>query len=333
MAVLTLTREPVAKERWTAGHPRTAFLLRRLGRLAVSLAVLVTLAFGMIHLIPGDPVRTALGPKAAPELIAARRHSLWLDQPVWRQYLHYLHGLVTGDLGTSITSNLPVSDIISARLPSTAELAGISFLVIMFGAVPIGMLAAVVTRGGRRRGTELGFTSVTGLLATVPEFLLGVGLVVAFGVTLRWFPVAGKAGPESYVLPVAALSLGSIAALARIVRSETLNVLGEEYMRTARSKELPARLLYLRHALPNMLTATLTLGGLLLAGLIGGTVLVENVFAWPGLGTIVVNSVSQQDYPVAQAIVLMLGLTVLVINTVVDLILGMLDPRSTIGRP
>ena len=149
---------------------------------------------------------------------------------------------------------------------------------------------------------------------------------------MRWFPVGGKGGPDSYVLPVAALSVGSIAALARIVRAETLNVLGEEYVRTARSKELPARLLYLRHVLPNMLTATLTLGGLLLAGLIGGTVLVENVFAWPGLGTIVVSSVGQQDYPVAQAIVLMLGVTVLGINALVDLVLGFLDPRSTIGR-
>jgi len=319
------------RERWWATHPRSAFLVRRAMRLAVSLAVLITLAFAMIHLIPGDPVRTALGPKAPQSLVAQRRHDLWLDRSLWDQYVHYLHGLVTGDLGTSISSNLPVSDIISARLPSTAELAGIAFLVIMLLSVPIGMVAAVLTRDGRRRGTGLGFTTVTGLLATVPEFLLGVGLVVLFGVTLRWFPVGGKGGPESYVLPVAALSLGSIAALARIVRAETLNVLGQEYVRTALSKELPARLLYLRHVLPNMLTATLTLGGLLLAGLIGGTVLVENVFAWPGLGTIVVNSVGTQDYPVAQAIVLMLGATVLVINAVVDLVLGFLDPRSTIG--
>lgn len=319
------------RESWWLAHPRTRFLVRRLGRLVVSLAVLVTLAFAMIHLIPGDPVRTALGPKAPLELIHQRQHSLWLDRPLWTQYTHYLHGLVTGDLGTSITSNLPVSDIIAARLPNTAELAGISFAVIMLLAVPIGMVAAVVTRDGRNRGADLGFTSVTGLLATVPEFLFGVGLVVLFAVTLGWFPVGGKDGLESYVLPVAALSVGSIAALARIVRAETLTVLGEDYVRTARSKELPARLLYLRHVLPNMLTGTLTLGGLLLAGLIGGTVLVENVFAWPGLGTIVVSSVGQQDYPVAQAIVLMLGVTVLAINAVVDLVLGILDPRSTIG--
>jgi peptide/nickel transport system permease protein len=263
--------------------------------------------------------------------VGERRHDLWLDRPIWRQFVHYLHGLVTGDLGTSITANLPVSSIISDRLPNTVQLAGMAFVVIMATAVPIGMIAAVVARDGRRRGVDLGFTSATGFLATVPEFLLGVGLVVLFGVTLRWFPVGGKGGPGSYVLPIAALSLGSSAALARIVRAETLAALGEDYVRTARSKQLPARLVYLRHVLPNILTGTLTLGGLLLAGLVGGTVLVENVFAWPGIGTIVVSSVGTQDYPVAQAIVLMLGATVLVINAAVDLILGVLDPRSTIG--
>jgi peptide/nickel transport system permease protein len=318
-------------ESWWAHRPRTHFLVRRLSRLVVSLAVLITLAFAMIHLIPGDPVRTALGPKAPLELIHARRHTLWLDRPLPNQFVHYLHGLFTGDLGTSISSNLPVSDIISTRLPNTAELAGLAFVVIMVLSVPLGMVAAVLTRDGRRRGTDLAFTSLTGLFATVPEFLLGVGLVVLFAVNLHWLPVAGKGGPQSYLLPVAALSLGSIAALARIVRAETLSVLGEDYIRTARSKQLPARLLYLRHVLPNMLTGTLTIGGLLLAGLVGGTVLVENVFAWPGLGTIVVSSVTSQDYPVAQAIVLMLGATVLVINAAVDLILGALDPRSTIA--
>jgi ABC-type dipeptide/oligopeptide/nickel transport system permease component len=318
-------------EPWWAHRPRTHFLVRRLVRLVVSLAVLITLAFAMIHLIPGDPVRTALGPKAPLDLVRSRRHTLWLDRPLPNQFLHYLHGLLTGDLGTSIGSNLPVSDIISTRLPNTAQLAGLAFVVIMALSIPLGMVAAVLTRDTRRRGTELAFTSLTGLLATVPEFLLGVGLVVLFAVNLHWLPVAGKGGLQSYILPVAALSLGSIAALARIVRAETLTVLGEDYIRTARSKQLPARLLYLRHVLPNMLTGTLTIGGLLLAGLVGGTVLVENVFAWPGLGTIVVSSVAQQDYPVAQAIVLMLGATVLVINAAVDLLLGALDPRSTIG--
>jgi peptide/nickel transport system permease protein len=242
----------------------------------------------------------------------------------------YVGNVASGDFGTSFVSNLPVSDIIGDRLPNTARLAGIAFVLILGVSLPLGMLAAVATRDGRRRGTELVFTSVTGGLAIVPEFLLGVLLVYVFAVTLKWFPVAGQSGLSSYVLPVTALCVGSIGALARIVRVETLKVLGEDYMRTARSKRLPARVVYLRHCLPNMLTATLTLAGLLLGGLIGGTVLVENVFAWPGLGTIITQSVTQQDYALAQAIILLLGAAVLLVNFAVDLLLGTLDRRSTI---
>ena len=307
-----------------------AFVARRLGRLVISLAVLLTLSFAMIHLIPGDPVRGALGPRAPQSRVLALRHDLGLDRPLATQYADYVSDVLHGDFGTSFVSSLPVSDIIADRLPNTARLAGLAFLVIMGLSIPLGMIAAVLTRDGRRRGTELLFTTTTGVLATVPEFVLGVGLVYVFGVTLNWFPVAGQAGVSSYVLPVTALCLGPIVALARIVRVEMLKVLGEDYMRTARSKQLPARIEYLRHCLPNMLTATLTIGGLLLGGLIGGTVLVENVFAWPGLGTIVTESVQQQDYALAQAIILLLGAAALIANFVVDLLLGTLDRRSTI---
>lgn len=311
-------------------YPLTGFVLRRTARMLVSMAVLLTLSFAMIHLIPGDPVRAALGPRAPLSLIRERTAQLGLNLPLAQQFVNYVHGLFTGHLGTSIVSNLPVSQIIAARLPNSARLAGIAFVVIMGISVPAGMLAAILTRDGRGRKTEFAFTSSTGFFATIPEFVLGVGLVYLFAVTLHWFPVAGQDGVSSYVLPVAALSIGSIAALARIVRAETLDVLGEDYMRTVRSKRLPARLEYLRHVLPNMLTSALTLGGLLLSGLVGGTVLVENVFAWPGVGTEVTQSVASQDYPLAQAIMVLLGATVLVVNLGVDLLLGVLDPRSTI---
>jgi peptide/nickel transport system permease protein len=298
----------------------------------VSLFVLLTLAFAMIHLIPGDPVRGALGLRASPALVKQRRAELYLDHPLPQQYLHYLHGLFTGDLGMSTVYDLPVAQLIRERLPNSAAIAGIAFVVIMVVSVPLGMLAAVLTRDGRGRKTELGFTTVTGVFATVPEFVLGVGLVYLFGIKLEWFPVAEKQGLPSYVLPVAALSIGSIAALARIVRAETLHVLGEDYVRTARGKRLPARILYLRHVLPNMLTATLTLGGLLLSGLVGGTVLVEAVFDWPGIGATVVDSVKAQDFALAQAVMVLLGAVVLVVNLVVDLLLITLNPQSTLGR-
>jgi ABC-type dipeptide/oligopeptide/nickel transport system permease component len=315
---------------WSANHPMLAFLARRSARLLLSLALLLVLSFAMIHLIPGDPVRAALGPRAPQSRVLALRHDLGLEKPLATQFVDYVGHVFTGNLGTSFISNLPVSEIIGERLPNTARLAGIAFVVILGLSLPIGMLAAILTRDGRRRGTDLAFTTITGGLAMMPEFLLGVGLVYVFAVSLKWFPVAGQSGLSSYVLPVTSLCLGSIAALARIVRAETLKVLGEDYMRTARSKRLPARLEYLRHCLPNMLTATLTLGGLLLGGLIGGTVLVENVFAWPGLGTIVTQSVAQQDYALAQAIILLLGGAVLIINFGVDVLLGALDRRSTI---
>ncbi len=321
---------PLSAFRSAARNQTARFLVRRLGRLAASMLGLLTISFAMIHVIPGDPVRAALGPQASASLVEQRRAELGLDKPILEQYLDYVTGIFTGDLGTSLVSNLPVSQIIADRLPNSAQLAGIAFVVIMGLAVPLGMLAAVLTRDGRGRTTELVFQGTTGVLAVVPGFVLGVALVYLFAVELGWFPVAGQTGPESYVLPVAALSIGSIAALARIVRAETLDVLGEDYMRTARGKRLPARLEYLRHALPNMLTSTVTIGGLLLGGLVGGAVLVEIVFAWPGLGVVAVSSVTQQDFALAQAIMVVLGAAVLVANLAVDLILGFLDPRSTI---
>ena len=237
----------------------------------------------------------------------ARRKALGLDDPLWTQYAHYLHGVLTGDFGTSMTSSLPVSQIISQRLPPTLELAVYSFLLAVVIAIPVGTLMGVLTRGGRARRTELTFTTTSVVLGTIPDFLIGVLLVYIFGVHLDWFPVAGKSGASSFVLPVIALALGPAAVLARILRVEMVAVLQADFVRTARAKRLPARVVYLRHALPNALTATITLGGLLLSAIVAGTVLVENVFAWPGLGGTIVSSILQKDYPVVQAVVLVYG--------------------------
>lgn len=306
------------------------FGLRRLAQLVVSVWVLITAAFLMIHLIPGDPVRASLGPTAPQSLVTARRAALGLDNPLLQQYGHYLKGVFSGDLGISISSQLPVSQVISQRLPATLVLAVLAFVVILALAIPLGVLMAVVTRGGRARRRELAFSGTTVVLGSVPEFLLGVGLVYVFAVSLGIVPVAGRSGPSSYVLPVLALAVGPAAALARIMRVEMIAVLGSDYVRTARAKRLPATKVYLGHALPNALTATITLGGLLLSALIAGTVLVETVFAWPGLGSTIVASILGKDYPVVQGIVLVYGAGVLVINLVVDVVLALLDPRSVI---
>jgi peptide/nickel transport system permease protein len=306
------------------------FLARRLARFAISLLLLVTAVFGMVHALPGDPVRAALGLTAPQSLVAAKRHQLGLDQSLWHQYVNFLRGAVDGNLGTSMSSGLPVTQIIGERLAATAALAGLAFLVAVAIAVPAGMAAGIRTRDGRRPRTQLAFGAVTGVATAVPDFLLGVGLVFVFAVGLKALPVAGRGGADSYVLPVLALALGPAAALARVVRVETARVLGEDYMRTARAKRLPDRLLYLRHALPNLLTATLTVSGLTLASLLAGTVLVENVFAWPGLGTELAQSVPLKDYPVVQGLALVFGAGVLLINLLIDTAVALIDPRSTI---
>ncbi|MEV0280517.1 ABC transporter permease [Streptomyces sp. NPDC050610] len=329
----TVVARPAAPDgvlRGVLGSPWLSFAGRRLGRFAVSLWVVVTAAFVMIHLIPGDPVRSALGMTAPVAAVNARRQALGLDDGLLTQYWHYLRSVSVGDFGTSMLSDLPVSRQIADRLPATAQLALAAFAVAMVIAIPVGVAMAVLTRGGRRRGAELAFTSTSVLLAAIPEFLLAVGLVYVFSVHLGWFPVAGRGDMSSYVLPVLALAAQPAAVLARIVRVEMLAVLGHDFIRTARAKRLPAPAVYARHALPNALTATLTMGGLVLTGLVAGTVLVENVFAWPGLGSTIVQSIQSKDYPVVQAVVLVYGIGVLTVNLLVDVLLAVLDPRSTI---
>ncbi|GAB2458620.1 ABC transporter permease [Nocardioides hungaricus] len=330
MSLASSVAPPPAARVGVASHPWVRFAVRRLGRLLVSLWVLVTASFLMIHLIPGDPVRAALGPTAPAALVAAKREEMGLDDPPLVQYWHYLQNLFTGDFGTSLVSQLPVSEIVAQRLPATLQLALLAFLVAVAVAVPLGVTMGVLTRRGHGRRTELAFTTTSVILGTIPDFLVAVGLVYVFGVDLGWLPVAGNDTPSAYVLPVIALAVGPAAILSRIVRVEMVAVLEADFVRTARSKRVPDRTVYLRHALPNALTASLTLGGLILSAMVAGTVLVENVFAWPGLGSTIVSSILNKDYQVVQAVVLVYGAGVLLVNTVVDVALALLDPRSMI---
>lgn len=326
----TLPIPKTARPSVSRGHPWPAFLARRLARFVVSMLVLVTACFAMIHALPGDPVRSALGVKASPDVVAATRHRLGLDRSLWDQYLHYLHGLFTGDPGESLRSGTPVGEIMSQLLPATIVLGTLAFVVSVVIAIPLGIVTGIATHNGRNRKAHFGFASTTGLMTSIPDYVLAVGLVFVFGVTTHVLPVAGRAGPDSYILPVLALAASPVAYLARIVRAETQRVLDEEYMRTARSKRLPPRTLYVRHALPNILTATLTVSGFVLTSLLAGTVLVENVFAWPGIGHELVQSVLSTDFPVVQAVALFFGSAVLLINLVVDIAIAIVDPRSTI---
>ena len=237
---------------------------------------------------------------------------------------------MTGDFGTSIITGQLVSEIISDRLPNTLKLVGTAFAFTIVVAYPLGLGMAIFTQNGRHRRTEVGFVGATGFVQAIPDFVLATALVALFGVTWQILPVAESSGPSAYVLPVLSLTLGSIAVLSRVIRLEGLRVLGDDYIRTARSKRLPARIVYLRHALPNMLTASLTISGLFLAGLVAGTVLVENVFAWPGIGSTVVRSVIARDYPIALTLSLLLAAITLTVNLIVDVLLAIIDPRSVI---
>lgn len=315
-----------------ARHPWLVFALRRTVRLAVSLAAVASAVFFMIALVPGDPVRSALGPTAPVELVERRRAQLGLDQPILDQFGAYWRRILTGELGTSITSERPVGRTIAERAGDTAALVGVAIAITLLLAVGIGMLVGAVTHGGRRPRLLIGFTVISSALNTIPAFLLGILLVFVFAVTLRVLPVAGSAGWQTLVLPAVALALGPAAGLARIVRAQTDVVLGEDYLRVARGKRLPRRLIYLRHALPNLLTAALTIGGLLLGVLVAGSVVVESVFARAGLGSAVIQAIIDRDYPVVQGILLVLAAAVLVLNLLVDLLLGLLDRQSLIGR-
>lgn len=295
----------------------------------MSVFLLLSATFAMIHAIPGDPVRASLGLTAPQELIDQRRQQLGLDEPLAAQYTGFIEDVAHGELGTSLVSNLPVSTELGNRLPATLQLAVLAFLVTVVLGLPTGLAIGVLSHNGRGRKTELAFSCTTGALTAIPQFLLGVALVFVLAVTFDVLPVAGRGGADSYVLPVLALALGPAALLARIVRVETHRVLDENFIQTARAKRLPPMRIYVRHVLPNALAATLTVAGLVLASLIAGTVLVENIFAWPGLGTSLVQSIVAKDYPMVQGLALVFGSSVLIINTAVDLMLALFDPRST----
>ncbi|WP_125100051.1 ABC transporter permease [Leucobacter chromiireducens] len=321
----------------TSGTPRgrtgnrwLMFLLRRTVRMVVSLFVIVTAAFLVLRLAGGDPVRSALGATVDESVVQARREELGLNDPLIVQFWNYLVGLLNGDLGSSLITGRSVSELVEFRLPATLQLAGIAFVVVLVVAVPLGLWIGLLTQGGKRRGVELSFTGTTGVIAAIPEYLLAVFLVLLFSVTFSLLPVAGNSEPASYILPVLALALGSAASLSRIARVEALNALSEDYIRTARSKRLPTWMINFRHALPNMLTATLTLGGSLLATMIVGSVLVEQVFNWPGLGTAFVQAIVTKDYGIVQGLAIVYATVILVVNLVVDVVLSLIDRRTTL---
>lgn len=310
--------------------PRARLLLRRCARALISLVIVVVATFAIVHLVPGDPVRAALGPSATPELVESTRAQLGLDESLPRQFLDYVGGLLRGDLGVSLQTHREVGATLTSRLPVTLGLALPAFALAAIAALLVGITTAVNARSGRHPFAGATASWLLGAVIAVPELLVAIGLVALFGVSLDVLPVAGWGSLDQAVLPLVSLTLGPTAYLARIVHVEMLAVLDTGYLTTARGKRLPGRLLYLRHALPNMITGALTAGGLVLTGIVAGTVVVETVFAIDGLGTTIVTSITSKDYPMIQGVVFVYATLVLVLNLVVDLILATVDPRSSI---
>lgn len=303
------------------------FLLSRLLSAAVVVLGVACLVFLLIHLIPGDPVEVILGENARPADREALRQALGLDRSLWVQLGQFLQGLTQFDLGTSLYSRRPVVELLAERLPATMELALAALLVAMIIAFPLGVLAA--TRQGTvwdRAATALALIGVS-----VPNFWLGPLLILVFSIGLGWFPVSGRTGLSSLVLPALTLGSAMAAILSRMVRAALLEVLGEDYIRTARAKGLPAGQVLWRHALRNALLPVITVLGLQLGALLGGAVITEVVFAWPGIGQLTVESIQRRDYPVVQGCVLLISLAYVVVNTLTDLVYAWADPRVRPG--
>jgi peptide/nickel transport system permease protein len=306
-------------------------VLRRLIGLCAVVGILIVATFLIVHLIPGDPARRIAGTQASPQTVAKLRAEMGLDHPWWGQLWTYVVALAHLNLGESLVTNESVRTTLAQRFPKTAELAGAALIFSSVASLVLGGTAALFTREYRHPRAEVFFTALTGAGGAIPSYLSGTFLAFIFAVWLRWLPVAGGDQWNSIVLPCLAVSVGPVAILSRIIRVETLNVFAQDYIRVARSKRLRPLQLYLRHVLPNVLTSTLSVGGVIFASLLGGTVVVENVFAWPGLGTKLVQSVLVGDYSVVQGATLLLGILVVVINASIDAALAYVDRRRLVG--
>ena len=277
----------------------------------------------MIHMVPGDPVQRMLGERATPEAVAALRHELGLDLPLHLQLARFFLHLAHGDLGRSLLTGIPVARELLQRYRVTMQLAIYALLIETVLGVTAGILAAV------RRGSALDYltTSVAVLGMSLPSFWLALALMWLFGFVLGWFPISGYRGPYHLVLPAFTLGILSAAYIARVTRSSLLEVLGQDYVRTARSKGLSERAVLYRHALKNALIPVVTMVGLDLGYLLGGAIVTETVFALPGVGSYVVQGILTRDFPVVQGGVLVVAATFVLVNLLVDLLYGALDPR------
>jgi peptide/nickel transport system permease protein len=299
------------------------FLVRRLALTLPVVLGVATLVFALIHLIPGDPAQAMLGETASEQDVQALRERLGLDRPLVEQYGAFLTGIARGDLGTSLRTNEPVATAILDRLPATLELAAAAMVVSIGVAIPLGIIAAV------RRGTFVDHLATTLALTgiSIPNFWLGPLLAIVFAVELGWLPVAGRGTAAHLVLPAISLGAALAAILAHMTRASLLEELREPYVQAARARGTSRARAVLRHAFRNSLIPVVTLVGLQFGGVLTGAVITETVFAWPGVGRLLIQSIGFRDYPLVQGCILFIAMTYVAMNLLTDLAYGVLDPR------
>lgn len=295
---------------------------RLLAVLPVVFGVLL-LTFLLVHLVPGDPVEVMLGESAPMADRTKLRAELGLDQPLLTQFAHYLQALSHGDLGRSIHSHQSISEMLLTRLPATVELALLALLIAISLGLPLGILAALK----HQRWPDQAATLLSLTLAAMPSFWLGPLLMLLLAVWLGWLPVSGMNEPASIILPALTLGFGLAAILMRMTRASMLEILSEDFVRTARAKGMSERQVVLRHALRAALLPIVTVLGLQLGSLLAGAVITETIFGWEGVGRLLVESIEKRDYPVTQACVLVIALVYVLVNLATDLLYARLDPR------
>ena len=306
-----------------AAAPVRSYLLRRLGQAALTLAGVSLLVFVILRVIPGDPAKMLL-PEGAPQsAVDALNRELGLREPIWVQYGIFLRSVVRGDFGQSFQYRAPALRVVLERLAATVQLALAAMAITVAVGVTLGIVAAV------RRGTGYDYAStVLAVLGqSLPNFWLGIMLILLFGVALRWLPTSGFESWRHLILPAVTLAAFPMALVARLTRSSMLEILGRDFIRTGRAKGLAERAVILRHALRNAAVPLLTVLGLQIGTLLGGAVITESVFAWPGMGKLVVDAIFFRDFPVVQTVLILSATLFVVINLLVDLLYTVIDPR------
>lgn len=303
-----------------------AYIIKRLFHSIFVLIGISIVVFIILHLT-GDPAALLMPMDATPEQVAQFRQEMGFNDPLIIQYWRFFKGTLRGDFGQSFRHNQPALSLVLERMPATIQLTLAALAIALIIAIPVGIISAI------KRNSILDHIGMTGALLgqSTPVFWLGVMLILIFSVILQWFPSSGRGGIENLVLPAITLGMYSMARTARMMRSSMLEVLGQEYMKTAKAKGLSPHMVILKHALKNAAIPVVTIVGMELGTLLGGAVITETIFAWPGVGRLAVQAIYNRDYPVVQAAVFLLASIFVLVNLLVDIIYTYLDPRVKLG--